>query len=282
MLLYLYGIKYKKCIHTLGRNYLTASGASTLRKTIVLEVSNLVKIYKGKGVEVNALNDVSFNLYSGEFVAIMGTSGSGKSTLLNVLGALDEPTSGKIRLNGEDVEDFFTEPKATDYRRENIGFIFQAYNLLKDLTVEENISLPLLLKGDSKQSIDAKTDSMVERMGLTKWKTHRPVQLSGGQQQRTAIGRALISEPPILLADELTGNLDANTSEEILNVLTCMKNELNQSILVVTHDPKVATYADRVLFFHDGNIVGEYEHSGEQDLEKIMEISQNILKGSTV
>ncbi|ANU11195.1 ABC transporter ATP-binding protein [Planococcus antarcticus DSM 14505] len=249
-------------------------------RKVILEVDNLVKTYKGKEVEIEALKGISFNLYAGEFVAIMGTSGSGKSTLLNVLGALDEPTSGHIRLNGVNSEDFFVEPKATDYRRENIGFIFQAYNLLKDLTVEENISLPLLLKNESKETIDRKTANMIERMGLTKWKKHRPVQLSGGQQQRIAIGRALIGDPPILLADELTGNLDANTSSEILDVLTSMKKELNQSILVVTHDSKVATYADRVLFFHDGKITNEYECSGDKDLEKIMKISQDILKGA--
>ncbi len=247
----------------------------------ILEVRNLFKTYIGKGFEVKALKDISFDLYSGEFVAIMGTSGSGKSTLLNVLGALDEPNSGSIRLNGIDSEDLFVEPKATDYRRENIGFIFQAYNLLKDLTVEENISLPLLLSGEPKESIDSKTNDMIDRMGLSNWKKHRPVQLSGGQQQRVAIGRALISEPPILLADELTGNLDANTSEEIMNVLTSMKGLLDQSILVVTHDPKVAAYADRVLFFHDGEIVNEHKNGGNNNLEQIMKITQHILKGLT-
>ncbi len=247
----------------------------------ILEVENLVKRYKGNGVDVEALKNISFQLNEGEFVAIMGTSGSGKSTLLNVLGALDEPTSGKIRLKGMDANNFFKEPEATDYRRENIGFIFQAYNLLKDLTVEENISLPLLLKGESAETISEKTASMLERMGLADWKAHRPVELSGGQQQRTAIGRALIGEPPILLADELTGNLDANTSEEILSVLTAMKRELHQSILVVTHDPKVASYADRVLFFHDGEIVNSYSCLGTRDLEHIMQISQSILKGPT-
>ncbi|TWT07713.1 ABC transporter ATP-binding protein [Planococcus sp. CPCC 101016] len=247
--------------------------------TKILEVRNLFKTYIGKGFEVKALKNISFDLYSGEFVAIMGTSGSGKSTLLNVLGALDEPTSGTIRLNGVDSEDLFVEPKATDYRRENIGFIFQAYNLLKDLTVEENISLPLLLSGEPKESTDLKTNDMIDRMGLSNWKKHRPVQLSGGQQQRVAIGRALISQPPILLADELTGNLDANTSEEIMNVLTSMKGLLDQSILVVTHDPKVAAYADRVLFFHDGEIVNEHKNSGNNNLEQIMKITQHILKG---
>lgn len=249
--------------------------------TKILEVRNLFKTYIGKGFEVKALKDISFDLYSGEFVAIMGTSGSGKSTLLNVLGALDEPTSGSIRLNGIDSENLFVEPKATDYRRENIGFIFQAYNLLKDLTVEENISLPLLLSGEPKESIDSKTNDMIDRMGLSNWKKHRPVQLSGGQQQRVAIGRALISEPPILLADELTGNLDANTSEEIMNVLTSMKGLLDQSILVVTHDPKVAAYADRVLFFHDGEIVNEHKNGGNNNLEQIMKITQHILRGIT-
>lgn len=251
-------------------------------KKVILEVKQLTKIYTGKGFEVEALKDVSFNLYMGEFVAIMGTSGSGKSTLLNVIGALDEPTSGEIRLNGVDSEAFFIEPKATDYRRKNIGFIFQAYNLLKDLTVEENISLPLLIKGESEKVIGSKTSNMIERMGLTKWKTHRPVQLSGGQQQRVAIGRALIGDPPILLADELTGNLDANTSEEILEVLTSVKKEPYQCILVVTHDPKVASYADRVLFFHDGKIVNEYECTGDQNLEHIMKISKGIITGSIV
>lgn len=249
-------------------------------KKIVLEVDDLYKSYKGKGIEVKALKGVSFKLHAGEFVAIMGTSGSGKSTLLNVVGALDNPSSGKIRLNGIDAEGFFTEPQATDYRRENIGFIFQSYNLLKDLTVEENIALPLLLKAETQKSIDSKTTYMIQRMGLSNWKDHRPVQLSGGQQQRVAIGRALIGEPPILLADELTGNLDANTSDEILKVLILMKEELNQSILVVTHDPHVATYADRVLFFHDGRIVDEYSCSGEKDLEQIMKMSKSILTGS--
>lgn len=249
-------------------------------KKVVLEVDDLYKSYKGKGLEVKALKGVSFKLHAGEFVAIMGTSGSGKSTLLNVVGALDNPSSGKIRLNGIDAEGFFTEPQATDYRRENIGFIFQSYNLLKDLTVEENIALPLLLKAETQKSIDSKTTYMIQRMGLSNWKDHRPVQLSGGQQQRVAIGRALIGEPPILLADELTGNLDANTSDEILKVLILMKEELNQSILVVTHDPHVATYADRVLFFHDGRIVDEYSCSGEKDLEQIMKISKSILTGS--
>jgi putative ABC transport system ATP-binding protein len=231
----------------------------------VLEVSNLSKIYKGIGNEVTALDKVAFKLNNGELLAIMGTSGSGKSTLLNILGALDEPSGGKVILNGKESKDFFKEPKATIYRRENIGFIFQSFNLLKDLTVEENVGLPLILKGVAKREVDRKVDEMLELVGLSNWKKHRPIQLSGGQQQRVAISRALITTPPIVLADELTGNLDFNTTKDILNVLVDMKNRLNKSIIVVTHDPNVAMYSDRVLFFHDGKIVDEYKCQGKDD-----------------
>ncbi len=149
----------------------------------VLEVKNLSKVYKGSGYEVTALDKVSFELKNGELLAIMGTSGSGKSTLLNILGALDEPSSGKVILDGKETNDFFKEPKATIYRRDNIGFIFQSFNLLKDLTVEENIALPLVLKGTNKKDADKKVKEMLQLVSLTKWKRHRPIQLSGGQQQ---------------------------------------------------------------------------------------------------
>ncbi|WP_438313180.1 ABC transporter ATP-binding protein [Sporosarcina sp. FA9] len=253
-----------------------------MNEQIILSVENLSKTYESAGEPVHALKNVSFSLKKGELIAVMGTSGSGKSTLLNVLGALDEPNSGKVSVNGQYSKSMFKEPLATDYRRDNIGFIFQSYNLLKDLTVEENIGLPLLLKEESKDEIDRKTGEMMELMGLGNWKHHRPVQLSGGQQQRVAIGRALITEPPIVLADELTGNLDTNTAKEILRVLTDMKEKFNQSMLVVTHDPKVATYADRVLFFHDGEIVDEYKCTGTDDIDRIMHIFQKILEGQPV
>ncbi|OEG00361.1 ABC transporter ATP-binding protein [Vulcanibacillus modesticaldus] len=239
---------------------------------VVLSVNNLSKTYKGVGYEVKALKNVSFDLYKGELLAVMGTSGSGKSTLLSIIGALDEPNEGTITLNGEVNKNMFTEPYATDYRRENIGFIFQSFNLLKDLTVEENIALPLILKGTEEEEIDEQVQQMLELVGLTDWRSHRPVQLSGGQQQRVAIGRALIIQPPIVLADEPTGNLDFNTSTDILNVLVDMKNRFNQSIIMVTHDPYVAAYADRVLFFHDGQIVDLYKCT---DRQKNMD---NILK----
>ncbi|MEH7469642.1 ABC transporter ATP-binding protein, partial [Priestia megaterium] len=206
----------------------------------ILEVKNLTKVYKGEGYEVTALNDISFQLRVGEMVAVMGTSGSGKSTLLNILGALDEPTTGTIKLNGVCSKDMFQEPQASVYRRDNVGFIFQSFHLLKDLSVEENIALPLVLKGIKEDAIDSKVEKIINLMGLTSWRKHRPVQLSGGQQQRVAIGRAIVTEPPIILADEPTGNLDFNTSEDILNTLVSTKKQLNQSILLVTHDPNVA------------------------------------------
>ncbi|MBY6277913.1 ABC transporter ATP-binding protein, partial [Symbiobacterium thermophilum] len=199
-------------------------------------------------------------------------------TLLNILGALDEPNEGMIMLNGMVKENMFTEPYATQYRRENIGFIFQSFNLLKDLTVEENIALPLILKGKESDEIDKKVRQMLEMVGLMEWKKHRPIQLSGGQQQRVAIARALITSPPIVLADEPTGNLDFNTSTDILNVLVDMKKRFHQSMIVVTHDPFVATYADRVLFFHDGQIVDVYRCTYEQeDLDRILEKFKKIM-----
>lgn len=247
--------------------------------SVVLSVKNISKIYKGAGYAVKALKNVSFDLYNGELLAVMGTSGSGKSTLLNIIGALDEPNEGTITLNGEVAKNIFTEPFATQYRRENIGFIFQSFNLLKDLTVEENIALPLILKDIKKDIIDEQVEKMLELVGLTDWKNHRPFQLSGGQQQRVAIGRALITSPPIILADELTGNLDFNTSTDILNVLVDMKKRFNQSIIMVTHDPVVATYADRVLFFHDGQIVDTYSStSNKDDIDNILNRFRKIME----
>lgn len=245
---------------------------------VILTVENVSKVYKGEGFTVTALKNVSFTLHRGEFVAVMGTSGSGKSTLLNILGALDEPSSGSIMLNGQVTKEMFLEPMASYYRRENIGFIFQSFNLLKDLSVEENIALPLILKGEDKENINSKVRGIIELMGLTNWKSHRPIQLSGGQQQRVAIGRAIITAPPIVLADELTGNLDFNTSNEILDTLVNMKERFNQSMLVVTHDPNVATYADRVLFFHDGEIVDEYKCTKKKDMDEIITKFKKIME----
>ena len=228
-----------------------------MNEKAILAIDNLTKIYETGGEDVIALNDVSFQLYEGELLAIMGTSGSGKSTLLNLLGAMDSPTSGYVKLQGY-TQMSFKEPEATYFRRENIGFIFQSFHLLKDLSVEENIAMPLNLKGVEDSIVQEKIDAMLQILNLEKWRKHRPVELSGGQQQRVAIGRALIMSPPIILADEPTGNLDYNTSKDILNRLLEMREQLNQSMIIVTHAPSVAAYADRVLFLHDGEIVDEY------------------------
>lgn len=256
----------------------TRRGEMVREYEVLLDVESLSKTFIGEGFEVQALSNVSFQLHAGEMVAVMGTSGSGKSTLLNILGALDYPSSGRIKLNGEWKKEIFSEPAASLYRQQNIGFIFQAYNLLKDLSVEENIALPLILKDIDKKAINSKVDKILDVTGLTDWRKHRPVQLSGGQQQRVAIGRAIITEPPIVLADEPTGNLDFNTSREILRVITDMKRNLNQSILLVTHDPNVATHADRVLFFHDGQIMNEYNCGEPQDLDNIVDIFKELQK----
>lgn len=252
-----------------------------MKKESILSIEGLSKTYETAGGAVCALDNISFQLEEGELLAVMGTSGSGKSTLLNLIGAMDTPTAGEIKLNGIYDEGMFKEPQATVYRRENIGFIFQSFNLLKDLSVEENIALPLVLKGETDADIDRKVTKMLEVIGLEKWRTHRPVELSGGQQQRVAIGRALITSPPIVLADELTGNLDFNTSTDILQTLLEMKKAFNQSIVLVTHDPSVATYADRVLFFHDGKIVDEYTCTKTtEDMNSILYKFKRILERS--
>ncbi|WP_141501819.1 MULTISPECIES: ABC transporter ATP-binding protein [Bacillus] len=248
---------------------------------VVLAVQDLSKTYESIDTNVRALQNVTLELNKGELLAIMGTSGSGKSTLLNILGALDKPDEGVIYVNGEVPTNMFVEPYATEYRRDNIGFIFQSFHLLKDLSVEENIALPLILSTDSEEEIREKTNKILDVLGLVNWRNHRPVQLSGGQQQRVAIGRALITSPPIVLADEPTGNLDFNTSNDILRVLVNMKQRFNQSMILVTHDPHIATYADRVLFFHDGENVDDYTCThGVNDMNIILDKFKKLLEKS--
>lgn len=231
----------------------------------MLNVENIIKTYNRKGGGVQALNGVSFSLEKGEFLVIMGSSGSGKSTLLNILGALDSPDGGKIYLDGTYDENYHKEPMASKYREKNIGFIFQGFRLLKDLTVEENIAVPLILKKLSAKEIKDRVNVVLEKMDLMEHRNHKPVELSGGQQQRVAIGRAIINNPPLLLADEPTGNLDYNTSKEILKVIQKMNRELDQSIIMVTHDPLVASYGDRVLFLKDGKKYDEYKICSKED-----------------
>jgi len=218
-------------------------------------------------------------LKKAEFAAVMGTSGSGKSTLLHILGALDKPDAGTIKLRGQPCDHIFREPEASLYRLQNVGFVFQSFHLLKDLSAEDNIAVPLILQGERESVIKARVEEVLRMLGLEAWRRHRPVELSGGQQQRIAIGRAIVANPPLLLADEPTGNLDHNTTREILDVFLKMRDERQQTILLVTHDPVVAASADRVLFFHDGEIRDEYICDGRQDLDRILKIFKAIAGG---
>lgn len=217
----------------------------------ILEVKNLCKTY-GKGeTEVKALNNVSFSVDKGEFVAIIGPSGSGKSTLLHILGGVDVPTSGSVIINGEDISKL-NETALAIFRRRQIGLIYQFYNLIPILTVEENLTLPLRL--DGRKPDERQTEYLVKTLGLESRLDHLPNQLSGGQQQRVSIGRALINNPALMLADEPTGNLDSENSKEIVSLLRKFNKEQNQTVIIITHDERIALAADRIIEIEDGKI----------------------------
>ena len=217
----------------------------------ILEVQNLCKTY-GKGeAEVRALDHVSFSVGKGEFIALVGESGSGKSTLLNVVGALDNPTSGKVLIDGKDIFSM-PEKKLTVFRRQNIGFIFQSFNLIPELNVEQNITFPLLL--DYQKPDQKYVEELLEILGLKERRKHLPSQLSGGQQQRVAIGRALAARPAIIMADEPTGNLDSKNSQEVITLLKSMSAKYRQTILMITHNENHADATDRVLRMADGRL----------------------------
>lgn len=217
----------------------------------ILDVKNLSKTY-GKGdTMVKALDGVSFSVEQGEFVAIIGPSGSGKSTLLHILGGVDTPTSGGVIINDTDISQL-DETALAIFRRRQIGLIYQFYNLIPILTVEENLTLPLLLDGrkpDKKQ-----VQTLIDKLGLSHRLTHLPNQLSGGQQQRVSIGRALVNNPALLLADEPTGNLDSENSKEIIALLRHFNKEFKQTVIIITHDEKIALSADRIISIEDGKI----------------------------
>ena len=220
----------------------------------ILKVENLTKVY-GKGEnKVVALDHVSFSVEKGEFVAIVGASGSGKSTLLHLLGGVDRPTSGKVFIDGTDIYKL-DDDKLAIFRRRQVGLIYQFYNLIPILNVKENICLPLSL--DSREVDDDKLNDLLKLLGLEKRTTHLPNELSGGQQQRTSIGRALITNPTIILADEPTGNLDSKASDEIVALLKKSNKELKQTIIMITHNLEIAAIADRIIKIEDGKIVSE-------------------------
>ncbi len=217
----------------------------------ILKVENLTKIY-GKGLaEVKALDNVTFSVNKGEFLAIVGASGSGKSTLLHLIGGVDRPTSGKVFINGKDIYQYNDDELAV-FRRREIGLIYQFYNLIPILNVEENIVLPLKL--DGKDVEQDKLDELLKILGLENRKSHLPNELSGGQQQRTSIGRALITNPAIILADEPTGNLDSKSSDEIVDLLKKSNKQYNQTIIMITHNLEIAKSADRIIRIEDGKL----------------------------
>lgn len=218
----------------------------------ILRVENLTKTY-GKGeTKVTALDGVSFSVEKGEFVAIIGSSGSGKSTMLHMLGGVDRPTSGKVYIDGTDIYDLDNN-KLAIFRRRQVGLIYQFFNLIPILNVEENISLPVLL--DGKEVEKNKLNEIINILGLEKRIKHLPNQLSGGQQQRVSIGRSLINNPAIILADEPTGNLDSKNSKEILELLKYSNKKFNQTVIMITHDDDLALQADRIITIEDGRIV---------------------------
>ena len=220
----------------------------------ILKVKNLCKQY-GKGEnKVTALDNVSFTVNKGEFVAIVGASGSGKSTLLHLMGGVDTPTSGKVFIDGKDIYKLSSDNLAI-FRRREVGLIYQFYNLIPILTVEENITLPLLL--DNRKVDKFELDEMIKLLGLERRRKHLPNELSGGQQQRTSIGRALITKPAIVLADEPTGNLDSKSSDEVVNLLKKLNKEYKQTIIMITHNLDIAAVADRIITIEDGRIVKE-------------------------
>jgi len=218
----------------------------------ILKVENLTKTY-GKGdAQVNALSGVNFEVEKGSFVAVVGASGSGKSTLLHLLGGVDRPTTGKVTIDGQDIF-AMNESKLAIFRRRNMGIVYQFYNLIPTLTAEENIMLPYLLDGRKPDNTMLK--ELLEIIGLTNRAKHLPSQLSGGQQQRVSIARALINSPAVILADEPTGNLDSKSGKDILELLTMANKRYNQTLIMITHDEKIALQADRIITISDGQIL---------------------------
>jgi len=218
----------------------------------ILRVENLTKVYGDKDTKVVALDNVSFSVEKGEFVAIVGASGSGKSTLLHLIGGVDKATSGSIFIDGKNICEF-DEDKLAIFRRREVGLIYQFYNLIPILNVEENITLPLDL--DNRPVNKQKLSEMLKLLGLEQRKNHLPNELSGGQQQRVSIGRSLINNPSIVLADEPTGNLDSKASSEIVELLKVSNKKYNQTIIMITHDLEIAKVADRIIKIEDGKIV---------------------------
>ncbi|PKP00791.1 MAG: phosphonate ABC transporter ATP-binding protein [Bacteroidetes bacterium HGW-Bacteroidetes-9] len=233
----------------------------------MIKTVNLTKIFRTDEVETTALNRVSFEIQKGEFVAIMGPSGCGKSTLLNILGLLDNPTEGEYYFLGKEVSKF-SEKQRANTRKQNIGFVFQNFNLIDELNVYENVELPLIYLGMSSSDRKKRVESALEQMQITHRRKHFPLQLSGGQQQRVAVARAVVANPHLILADEPTGNLDSAHGEEVMNLLASL-NQGGTTIIMVTHSQRDAEYAQRVIRLFDGQIINENIKSGRAELPVI-------------
>ncbi|MCX7683328.1 MAG: ABC transporter ATP-binding protein [Anaerolineae bacterium] len=228
----------------------------------VIRTENLTKIYGAGEAVVIALDHVNLRVEAGEFVAVMGPSGCGKSTLLHLIGGLDRPTEGRVLLDGTDIATL-SDDRVTELRRRKVGFVFQFYNLIPVLSAVENAALPLTLDGVKPEEARRRAIEWLSRLGLGDRLSNRPDQLSGGQQQRVAIARALVAEPAIILADEPTGNLDSRASDEIAGLLKRISEEWGRAVLMVTHDPRIAAYADRIIFLKDGKVVDETRLDGK-------------------
>ncbi len=234
----------------------------------VICVKDLYKIYRVGETKVRALNGVEFVINRGDFCSIVGTSGSGKSTLLNMMAGLEKPTKGEIIIAGEHMEKK-TENQLVAFRREHIGFIFQSFNLMGTMNAIENVALPLTFQGMDRKTRNRKAEVMLDLVGLTKHKKHKPNQMSGGQQQRVGVARALVVEPEIIFADEPTGNLDSNTSVEVMNLMKKIVREKNQTLVMVTHDNYLAGFADVILHIKDGKIVQIDDNRGKEENENV-------------
>jgi putative ABC transport system ATP-binding protein len=243
----------------------------------IVETKKLTKVF-GKGeIAVTALNNVNLCLEAGEFVAVMGPSGCGKSTLLHLIGGLDRPTSGRVHFENNDLTQL-NDNTLTELRRRKIGFIFQFYNLIPALGTLENAALPLILDGVKPAKARAQAEEWLKRFEMQERSTHRPDQLSGGQQQKVAIARALVTEPALILADEPTGNLDSLAADDIAGLLRQIANEWGRTILMVTHNPRLSAYADRIIFLKDGVVVDDTDISGNgQNAEKAVQCKREVL-----
>lgn len=247
----------------------------------LLEVKNIKKVYKTRfsNQQVQALSNVSFDIEEGEYVAIMGESGSGKTTLLNILASLDQPTSGSVLLNGKEMT-YMKEKEISQFRRENLGFVFQDFNLLDTFSVKDNIFLPLVLSKESYPIMNQKLKILAPKLGIEKLLEKYPYELSGGQKQRVAVARALITHPQIVLADEPTGALDSHSTDQLLEVFDAINKE-GQTILMVTHSTKAASWASRVLFIRDGEVFHQIYKGNQTNEEMYQNISDTLTLIST-